>query len=157
MERISSKIVPCLWYDGQAQQAAEHYTAIFEDSRIVQVQHCGEAGPGPVGSVLVVRFQLARSEFVALNGGPQFQFTEAVSLQIACDTQDEVDRLWQRLGEGGEFGPCGWLKDEFGLSWQVVPVRLFELLTDSDADRADRVNRAMLAMGKLDIAALENA
>lgn len=154
MERIASKIVPCLWYDGQAQQAAEHYTAIFENSRIVQVQHCGEPGPGPVGSVLLVRFQLAGSEFVALNGGPQFQFTEAVSLQIACDTQDEVDRLWQQLGGDGEFGPCGWLKDKFGLSWQVVPVRLLELLTDSDANR---VNRAMLAMGKMDIAALENA
>ncbi|MBE9373353.1 VOC family protein [Saccharopolyspora sp. HNM0983] len=157
MERIAAKIVPCLWYDGQAEQAAEHYTSIFEDSRIVQVQYTGQTGPGEPGTVLVVRFRLAGTEFVALNGGPMFHFTEAVSFQIACDTQDEVDRLWEKLGEGGEFGPCGWLKDKFGLSWQVTPVRLFELLIDSDADRADRVTRAMLDMGKLDIATLENA
>ncbi|RKT86522.1 Glyoxalase superfamily enzyme, possibly 3-demethylubiquinone-9 3-methyltransferase [Saccharopolyspora antimicrobica] len=158
MAQIKQKITTNLWFDGVAEEAAAHYTGIFEDSRITQVLRHGEAGSGTPGTVMTVQFELAGQQFVGINGGPQFTFTEAVSLQVRCESQEEVDRLWQQLGEGGEPGPCGWLKDKYGVSWQIVPNRLYELITDPDAEKADRVIKAMLAMGgKLDIAALEAA
>ena len=154
---MAQKITPCLWFDGQAEEAAEFYVSLFEDGEIVRVDRYGEGGPRPAGTVLTVAFRLAGQEFVALNGGPEFTFTEAVSFQIDCQTQDEVDRLWAALSEGGEPGPCGWLKDRFGLSWQVVPSVLGEMLQDQDRARANRVMQAMLQMNKMDIAALKRA
>ncbi|MBZ4324168.1 VOC family protein [Streptomyces huiliensis] len=151
------KITPFLWFDDQAEEAAGHYTSVFDDSRIVQVQRYGEAGPGEPGSVMTVTFELAGQQFIALNGGPQFTFNEAVSLYVDCTSQEEVDELWARLGEGGEEGPCGWLKDRYGLSWQIIPRRLTDLLSDQDTGRANRVMRAMLEMTKIDVAALEEA
>lgn len=150
-------ITPCLWFDTQAEDAATFYTSVFKNSRIVEVTHYGEAGPRPAGTVLTVRFEIDGQEFVALNGGPEFSFTEAVSFQIACADQAEVDEMWERLGEGGQEIECGWIKDRFGLAWQVIPTRLGELLSDPDPERADRAMRAMLTMKKLDIAALEAA
>ncbi|MEU8546220.1 VOC family protein [Streptomyces roseoverticillatus] len=154
---IHQKIKPFLWFDGQAEEAAAHYVSIFDGSRIVTVQRYGDAGPGAPGSVMTVEFELAGQRFVALNGGPQFTFTEAVSFSIDCVDQEEVDRLWARLGEGGEEGPCGWLKDKFGLSWQVTPRRLIELLVDPDQAAAKRVMQAMMGMHKIDIQGLEDA
>ena len=152
------KIMPCLWYDGQAEQAAQFYVSLFPDSRIENVARSPADTPsGPAGMVLTVEFTLAGSRFLAMNGGPLFPFTEAVSFQIACEDQAEVDRLWSALSEGGSEGPCGWLEDRWGLSWQVVPTRLLELLEDPDPDRARRAMQAMLEMGKLDIAELERA
>ena len=151
------KITPCLWFDGQAEQAATFYTSIFGDSGILHVARYGKAGPGPEGSVMTVRFELDGQEFVALNGGPEFKFNEAISFQVSCQTQDEVDELWSKLSEGGEEGPCGWLKDRYGVSWQIVPERLIELLDDPDPETSQRAMRAMLGMSKLDIAALEQA
>src|SRR5690348_2688626 len=151
------KTRPCLWFDTQAEEAATFYTSLFKDSEITEVSRYGEAGPGPAGSVLTVTFTLDGDEFLALNGGPEFKFNEAVSFQINCDDQDEVDHFWNSLSDGGEEGPCGWLKDKFGLSWQVVPTALPRLLSDPDPGRADRAMKAMLSMGKLDIAALEKA
>jgi predicted 3-demethylubiquinone-9 3-methyltransferase (glyoxalase superfamily) len=150
-------ITPCLWFDGEGEAAAELYTGLFPDSRITDVARVGPAGPGPEGSVLTVSFELNGRPFLALNGGPQYRFTEAVSFQVFCDSQEEVDRYWDALSEGGEKGPCGWLKDRFGLSWQVVPNRLVELLQDPDAERSARVMQAMMEMGKLEIAELEAA
>ena len=151
------KITPCLWYDGRAEEAANLYVSLFPDSRITHVQPFSEAGPGEPGSVMVVQFELAGQPLVALNGGPQFTFTEAISLQIGCDSQDEVDELWAKLtADGGEEGPCGWCKDKFGLSWQVVPNRLFELLSGDPATAA-RVSEKMYTMGKLDLKTLEEA
>ncbi len=150
-------ISPCLWFDGQAEEAAELYVGIFEDAKVLDVLRYGSVGPGQEGSVMTVSFQLRGQEFLALNGGPQFQFTEAVSLQVFCDTQDEVDYFWEKLSEGGEEGPCGWLKDRYGLSWQVIPNVLNELIADPDPERSQRAMAAMLTMGKFDIADLERA
>ena len=151
------KIVPNLWFDTEAEDAASFYTSIFKDSQIVRVLHYGEAGPRQAGMVLTVTFELAGQEFTALNGGPEFKFNEAMSLLVNCESQDEVDYFWEQLSEGGELGPCGWLKDKFGVSWQIVPTALEEMLQDEDADRANRVMEAMLKMGKLDVAELERA
>jgi predicted 3-demethylubiquinone-9 3-methyltransferase (glyoxalase superfamily) len=151
------KITPCLWFDDQADKAARSYASVFRNSRIGKVSHYGEAGPRPKGTVLTVEFQLDGQDFLALNGGPEFKFTEAVSFIVSCETQEEVDRLWDKLSEGGEKVQCGWLKDKFGLSWQIVPTVLGKMLSDPDPVRADRVMQAMLGMKKLDIRGLEEA
>ena len=151
------KIAPCLWFDGNAEEAASHYTSIFKNSKILDVSRYGDAGPLPKGTVMVVLFQLEGQEYLALNGGPQFKFTEAISLQVRCTTQKEVDELWGRLSAGGEEGPCGWLKDKFGLSWQITPTALIEMLQDPDPGKSKRVMEAMLQMKKIDIAALDRA
>ena len=152
------KITPFLWYDTQAEEAAELYTSVFRNSSITEVARYGEAGPGTPGSVMTVAFQLDGHPFVALNGGPQhFAFNESVSFQIDCADQDDVDHYWNALSDGGEEGRCGWLKDRFGLSWQVVPARLVELLTDPDRERSQRAMAAMLEMKKIDVAGLERA
>jgi predicted 3-demethylubiquinone-9 3-methyltransferase (glyoxalase superfamily) len=149
--------IPCLWFDGQAEQAAAHYTAIFPNSEILGVARYGPDTPGPEGEVMTVDFSLDGQRYVGLNGGPQFTFSEAISFQIMCADQDEVDHYWDRLADGGAQGPCGWLKDRFGVSWQVVPTRLQELIDDPDAGRAQRAMQAMLRMQKIDIAELERA
>jgi predicted 3-demethylubiquinone-9 3-methyltransferase (glyoxalase superfamily) len=151
------KPTPCLWFDTQGLDAARFYTSVFPNSRIVDVARYGAGGPREEGTVMVVSFELDGQPFTALNGGPQFTFSEAVSFHVECADQAEVDRYWETLSEGGEQGPCGWLKDRFGLSWQIVPTRLYELLRDSDRDRAQRVMQAMLGMGKIEIAGLEAA
>jgi predicted 3-demethylubiquinone-9 3-methyltransferase (glyoxalase superfamily) len=151
------KITPCLWFDDQAEEAANFYTSIFKNSRILDVSRYGEAGPRPAGMVMTVSFELDGQEFVALNGGPEFTFDEAISFQVDCETQAEVDDFWSRLSEGGEEGPCGWLKDRFGLSWQIVPRRLIELINDPDREKSQRAMSAMLGMKKIDIAAVEQA
>jgi predicted 3-demethylubiquinone-9 3-methyltransferase (glyoxalase superfamily) len=151
------KLTPFLWFDSEAQEAAQLYTSVFPDSRIIGVSRYGEAGPGTPGSVMTVEFELDGKRFVALNGGPEFSFSEAVSFQIDCETQEEVDHYWSKLGDDGEHGPCGWLKDRFGLSWQVVPTALPRLLSDSDREKAQRVMACMLQMSKLEIAELEAA
>lgn len=151
------KTVPCLWFDGQAEQAAAHYTAVFPDSKVLGVTRYGPDMPGPEGSVMTVNFSLDGQQFVGLNGGPQFTFSEAISFQILCADQDEVDHYWRRLSEGGEEGPCGWLKDRFGVSWQVVPTALLELVDDPDPGRAQRATQAMMGMSKIEIAELRRA
>lgn len=152
------KITPYLWFDGQAEEAANFYTTIFDNSRIVDIQRYGEAGPGPAGSVMTVTFEVEGQQFVGLNGGPEFRFTEAISFQVSCRTQAEVDGLWEKLSaDGGQPGPCGWLKDKFGLSWQIVPTALPELLSDPDPERAGRVMKAMLSMSKIEIQGLRDA
>jgi predicted 3-demethylubiquinone-9 3-methyltransferase (glyoxalase superfamily) len=151
------KITPFLWFDGQAEDAARLYTSVFPNSTLGKISHYGDAGPGVPGSVMTVEFELDGQPFVALNGGPEFKFTEAVSFQIDCETQEEVDHYWSALSDCGEEGPCGWLKDRFGLSWQVVPTALPRLLKDADREKAQRVMAAMMNMGKLDIAGLERA
>ena len=151
------KITPCLWFDTEAEEAADFYVSVFKNSRILDVSHYGDAGPRPAGMVMTVTFDLDGQEVIALNGGPDFTFNEAVSLQVNCETQDEVDWFWSQLGEGGELGPCGWLKDKYGVSWQVVPTALNELISDPDTARAQRAMKAMLAMGKIDIEALRRA
>src|SRR5436190_20864961 len=143
------KITPCLWFDTQSEEAAQFYTSVFPNSSILEVARFGAAGPGPQGAVMTVDFELDGQEFLALNGGPQFTFSEAISFQVFCATQEEVDTYWERLSEGGEQGPCGWLKDKFGLSWQIVPSVLPELLSDPDREAANRVMTAMLGMKKL--------
>jgi predicted 3-demethylubiquinone-9 3-methyltransferase (glyoxalase superfamily) len=152
------KITPFLWFDTEGEDAAEFYVSVFPNSRIVDVQHYGEAGPRPAGSVMTVAFELEGQRFVALNGGPDFTFNEAISFEVECGDQDEIDGYWSALTEGGgQPGPCGWLKDKFGVSWQIVPKRLTELLADSDRAKAQRVMAAMLQMGKIEIAELERA
>jgi predicted 3-demethylubiquinone-9 3-methyltransferase (glyoxalase superfamily) len=151
------RITPCLWFDSEGEEAATFYTSVFPNSRIVDVARYGEAGPGPEGAVMVVTFELDGQKFVALNGGPQFTFDEAISFQVYCEDQDEVDRYWSRLTEGGEESVCGWLKDRFGLSWQIIPTVAIELLSDPDRDKSQRVMRAILDMRKIDIATLEQA
>ena len=151
------KITPFLWFETQAEEAANFYVSIFDNSRIVKVTRFGEAGPGPKGSVMTVNFVLDGQVFTALNGGPQFKFTEAISFMVDCQTQEEVDRFWGRLTERGQEGPCGWLKDKYGLSWQVVPKALGELLSDPDPGKSQRAMRAMLGMKKIDIAGLQKA
>lgn len=159
MAQITStnRITPCLWFDGQGEDAAAFYTGIFNNSRITEVARYGEAGPGKEGTAMTVSFELDGQPFVALNGGPEFHFTEAISFQVDCATQDEVDHFWSRLSDGGQEGPCGWVKDRFGVSWQVVPRVLPELLQDPDQEKAQRVMRAMLQMGKIEIADLHRA
>ncbi len=154
---IPQKITPCLWFDGQAEAAMEHYMAIFKNSKVLSVTRCSEAGPGPAGSVLVANFELDGLALIALNGGPYFKFNEAVSLSVDCQTQDEVDSLWAQLSAGGSTGQCGWLKDKFGVSWQIVPRALIELMFDPDAEKAKRVTLAMMQMTKIDIALLRRA
>ena len=152
------KITPFLWFDTEGEDAAEFYVSVFPNSRIVDVQQYGEAGPRAAGTVMTVTFELEGQRFVALNGGPDFTFNEAISFEVECADQAEVDRYWDELtAGGGEPGPCGWLKDRFGVSWQIVPKRLTELLADSDRAKAQRVMAAMLQMGKIDIAELEQA
>lgn len=151
------KTVPCLWFDGQAEQAAARYTAIFPDSKVLGVTRYGPGTPATEGSVMTVSFSLDGQQFVGLNGGPQFTFTEAISFQILCADQDEVNHYWGRLSTDGEEGPCGWLKDRFGVSWQVEPTVLLELIQDPDPARAQRATQAMLGMGKIEIAALLRA
>jgi predicted 3-demethylubiquinone-9 3-methyltransferase (glyoxalase superfamily) len=151
------KIVPSLWFDTQAEEAAKFYVSIFKDSKIKDVARYGSAGPRPEGTVMTVDFQLAGQDFNAINGGPEFKFTEATSLLVNCKTQAEVDELWQKLGAGGEPGPCGWLKDKYGLSWQIVPVALGEMLSDPDPVKSQRVMAAMLQMSKIDVAQLRAA
>ena len=151
------KITPCLWFDTEGEEAARFYTSIFPNSKIVDIARYGSAGPRPEGTVMTVTFELDGQRFVALNGGPDFTFNEAISFQVSCETQDEVDRFWSTLSEGGQEGPCGWLKDRFGVSWQIVPKRLPELLGDSDREKSQRVMAAMLQMGKIEIGELERA
>ena len=151
------KITPFLWFDNQAEEAAKLYTSIFKNSKVTKVVRYGETGPGPKGSVMTVAFELDGQEFVALNGGPVFKFTEAISFVVNCTSQEEVDELWEKLTEGGEGGPMGWLKDKFGVSWQIVPTVLVELLNDPDPEKSKRVMEAMLKMKKLDIKTLQQA
>jgi len=150
-------ITPCLWFDTEGEEAANLYTSVFPNSKILGVSHYGENTPRPAGTVMTVEFELDGQKFVALNGGPQFTFSEAISFQISCNDQEEVDRYWNALSEGGEKGPCGWLKDRFGVSWQVVPTALPRLLGDPDRQKAQRVMQAMLSMGKIEIDELERA
>ena len=149
------KITPFLWFDTQAEEAARHYVSIFKNSRIITVSRYGDAGPGPKGSAMTVQFQLEGQDFLALNGGPRFRFTEAISLLVSCETQAEVDELWDKLG--AQPGQCGWLKDRYGLSWQIVPVALGRMLSDPDPSKSRRVMEAMLGMKKLDIGRLKEA
>jgi predicted 3-demethylubiquinone-9 3-methyltransferase (glyoxalase superfamily) len=151
------KIVPNLWFDTEAEEAANFYISLFKDSEIVNVMHYGEAGPREAGMVMTVTFRLQGQEFTAINGGPEFKFNEAVSFLVNCESQEEVDEYWEKLSEGGEKGPCGWLKDKFGVSWQVCPTDLDRLLQDEDPEKSNRVMKAMLQMKKLDIAALQAA
>ena len=151
------KITPFLWFDGKAEEAVNFYVSIFKNSRIVSVTRFGKAGPGKEGSVMSATFQLEGQEFFALNGGPQFSFTPAISFFVNCETQAEVDELWEKLSEGGKKERCGWLKDKYGLSWQIIPSVLGKLLHDPDAAKANRVMQAMLQMDKLDINRLQQA
>jgi len=150
-------ITPNLWFDTEALEAAEFYTSVFPNSEITHVSHYGEAGPRETGMVLTVDFSLDGQRYTAINGGPEFPFTEAVSLMIDCKDQAEVDEYWTKLGQGGEFGPCGWLKDRYGLSWQIVPAGMETLMTDANPERANAAMGAMLSMGKIDLAAIEAA
>jgi predicted 3-demethylubiquinone-9 3-methyltransferase (glyoxalase superfamily) len=152
-----SAITPCLWFDTQGEEAARFYTSVFPNSRILDVQHYGSAGPREEGLAMIVSFELDGHRFLALNGGPDFTFSEAISFEVACDTQEDVDRYWTTLSEGGEEGPCGWLKDRFGVSWQIVPKRLNELIADPDREKSQRVMAAMLKMRKIEIDELERA
>jgi predicted 3-demethylubiquinone-9 3-methyltransferase (glyoxalase superfamily) len=151
------KIVPFLWFDNQAEEAANFYVSIFKNSKIGGISRYGEAGPGPKGSVMIITFNLDGQELIGLNGGPLYKFSEAVSLVVNCETQAEVDDLWEKLSNGGEKGKCGWLKDKFGLSWQIVPIALGKLMQDKDPKKSKRVMEAMLKMTKIDIKALQNA
>jgi predicted 3-demethylubiquinone-9 3-methyltransferase (glyoxalase superfamily) len=154
---MQQRITPNLWFDTQAEEAASFYVSVFRNSRIVNVTHYTEAGPREAGMVMTVEFELDGQRFVGINGGPEFTFDEAVSFQIDCETQDEIDFYWEQLSAGGEEGPCGWLKDRYGLSWQVVPTGMEELFADPDQERADRAMKAMLGMRKIDLAALRSA
>ncbi|HEV8657071.1 MAG TPA: VOC family protein [Thermoanaerobaculia bacterium] len=151
------KITPFLWFDGNAEEAVKFYKSVFQDSKIGKVTRYGEAGPGPKGTVMTATFEIEGQEFIALNGGPQFKFTEAISFVVNCKTQKEVDYFWEKLSDGGEKSQCGWLKDKFGLSWQIVPTALLKMLSNRDAKRSQRVMKAMLQMKKIDIAALKRA
>ena len=151
------KITPFLWFDDKAEEAMNFYISIFRNSKIVSVTRYGEAGPGPKGTAMTATFQLDGQEFIALNGGPQFKFTEAISFVVNCETQEEVDEFWEKLSEGGEKLRCGWLKDRYGVSWQVVPSALGEMLQDKDPEKSKRVMKAMLQMDKIDIKTLRQA
>ena len=150
-------ITPCLWFDTEGEDAANFNTSIFPNSKVGHNERYGSAGPRPEGTVMTVSFELDGQEFLALNGGPNFSFSEAISFQVSCKNQDEVDKYWNELSEGGEEGPCGWLKDKFGLSWQIVPTALPELLSNPDKEKAQRVMAAMLEMKKIEIDELERA
>jgi predicted 3-demethylubiquinone-9 3-methyltransferase (glyoxalase superfamily) len=150
-------ITPFLWFNGKAEEAMQFYVSVFKNSKIGSVTRYGEAGPGPKGSVMTATFKLDGQEFVALNGGPKFKFTEAISFVVNCEAQKEVDELWEKLSEGGEEGRCGWLKDKYGLSWQIVPSILVKMLQDKDAETSQRVMKAMLQMNKIDIQRLKQA
>jgi predicted 3-demethylubiquinone-9 3-methyltransferase (glyoxalase superfamily) len=152
------KIITYLWFDTQAEEAANFYVSLFKNSKILDVARYPEGSPGPEGSVMTVNFQLDGQEFVALNGGPEFKFSEAISLMVNCESQEEVDRLWDKLiADGGEESMCGWLKDKYGLSWQIIPTVLFDLLQDKDPERAKRAMNAMLQMHKIDVPTLRRA
>ncbi|MBI1805502.1 MAG: VOC family protein [Ignavibacteria bacterium] len=152
------KITPFLWFDNQAEEAVNFYISIFKnDSKILGMSRYGEAGPGPKGTVMVAKFQLFGEEFLALNGGPMFKFTEAISLVVNCETQEEVDEYWEKLSQGGQKSQCGWLKDKFGLSWQIVPTVLGKLMQDKDPNKSKRVMEAMLKMTKIEINKLQRA
>ena len=150
-------ITTCLWFDTEGEDAARFYTSVFPNSKVVDITRYGDAGPREAGTVMTVEFELDGARFVALNGGPDFSFTEAISFQVSCADQDELDSYWNKLSDGGEEGPCGWLKDRFGVSWQIVPKALPELLGSSDPETSQRVMRAMLQMGKIEIDELERA
>ena len=154
---VSNRIMPCLWFDGRGEEAARFYTSVFPNSRMGHIMRWGEGGHAPAGTALTVEFELDGTKFVALNGGPQFRFTEAVSFQVFCRDQAEVDHYWDRLSEGGETSMCSWLKDRFGLSWQIVPQMMPEIFRSGDQGKIDRVMQAMMQMTKLDIATLERA
>jgi predicted 3-demethylubiquinone-9 3-methyltransferase (glyoxalase superfamily) len=156
-ETCMQKITPFLWFDGKAEEAANFYASVFKNSRIVSIHRYGEAGPGSKGTVMMATFELEGHEFMALNGGPLFKFTEAISFFVNCETQEEVDELWGKLSAGGEQGRCGWLKDKFGVSWQIVPTALAKMLQDKDPENSQRVMRAMLQMNKIDIKRLREA
>ena len=151
------KITPFLWYDNNAEEAVSLYISVFKNSKITDITRYGDAGPGPKGSVMTIAFQLEGQDFIALNGGRMFKFTEAISLSVDCKTQQEVDELWEKLSAGGQPGQCGWLKDKFGLSWQIVPSALVEMLQDQDAEKSNRVMQAMMQMRKIDVARLRRA
>jgi predicted 3-demethylubiquinone-9 3-methyltransferase (glyoxalase superfamily) len=151
------KITPFLWFDGKAEEAMNFYVSVIPNSKVISITRVGDAGPGPKGSVLTANFQLHGVEFAALNGGPQFKFTEAVSFVINCETQEEVDKYWEKLSEGGKKSECGWLKDKYGLSWQIVPIQLLQMIADKDPQKADRTMKAMMKMQKLDIKILKQA
>ena len=151
------KITPFLWYDNQAEEAATFYVSIFNNSKVKSINRYGDAGPGPKGSVMIVKFQLEGQDFIALNGGPTFQFTPAISLFVDCETQEEVDQLWEKLSAGGRKDRCGWLQDKYGLSWQIVPRALQTLMSDPDPKKSQRVMKAMLQMDKIDIKKLQDA
>jgi len=151
------KVTPFLWFDNQAEEAMNFYVSLFKNSKVLSVSRYGEGGPGPQGTVMTGTFQLYGQEFMALNGGPYFKFTEAISLFVNCETQEEVDELWEKLSEGGEISQCGWLKDRCGLSWQIVPTALGQMLGDKDPQKSQNVMQAMLQMTKIDIAALRRA
>ena len=150
-------IVPCLWFDTEGEAAARFYTSVFPNSRIGEVSRYGSAGPRSEGTVMTVSFELDGQQFVALNGGPEFKFTEAISFLVNCETQEEVDELWEKLSEGGEKGPCGWLRDKYGVSWQVTPIVLEQMLRDPDPEKSQRVMKAMMEMGKIEIEPLRRA
>ena len=154
---IKRRISPCLWFDGEAEEAANFYVSIFKNSRITAVSRYGDAGPGPKGSVMVIGFELDGQAFTGLNGGPMFKFTEAISMIVHVETQAEVDFYWEKLSTDGQAGRCAWLKDKFGVSWQIVPTALIELMQDKDAAKSARVMQAMLQMTKIDIAGLQRA
>ena len=155
--KVAQKITPFLWFDGKAEQAANFYVSVFRNSKVLSVTRYGEAGPGPKGSVMSAVFQLEGQEFYALNGGPQFKFSPAISMFVNCETQQEVDELWEKLSAGGKTNRCGWLDDKFGLTWQIIPTTLGKLLQDKDAARANRVMKAMMQMDKIDIVRLQQA
>ena len=151
------KITPWLWFDTEAEDAARFYTSVFPNSRILDIARYGSAGPRPEGMVMTVKFELDGQTFAALNGGPEFTFNEAISFQVNCETQEDVDTFWSKLSEGGEEGPCGWLKDRYGVSWQIIPNRLNELIGDPDREKSQRVMAAMLNMKKIEVDGLERA
>ena len=151
------KLTPCLWFDTEGEEAATFYTSVFPNSKIVEITRYGSAGPRAEGTVMTVSFELDGQRFTALNGGPDFSFNEAISFEVACKDQAEVDTYWSALSEGGQQGPCGWLKDRYGVSWQIVPTRLNELIADPDQEKAQRVMAAMLKMGKIEVDELERA
>lgn len=161
MASLTQKVTPCLWFDTQAEEAANFYISVFANSRIKQISRYGNAGQDvhgkQAGSVMMVAFELEGQTFTALNGGPQFKFSEAISFQVMCDSQDEIDHFWEKLSDGGQEGPCGWLKDKYGLSWQVVPSALPQLISQSSGDTRDRVMSAVMKMKKFDLEALKQA
>ncbi len=151
------KITPFLWFNGNAEEAMKFYMSIFQNSKVINITHYGETGPAPKGTVMIAKFELDGQEFVALNGGPQFKFTEAISLVVNCARQNEIDYFWEKLSAGGEKSRCGWLQDKFGLSWQIVPTVLPELVNDTDPAKSDRVMQALMKMDKIDIDILRKA